>query len=201
MMYRDSCEVDHKIRSGLRLVVMISDGKMSFWSRSTCISFFHADNSQLFLSQGLSSSSCQGKTALAWNCRSVLRALIGCLLPRTTRNLGVVLDCQHHRSCRFALYNICRIRPFLTREATQLLVVISHLNYCNSLLAGLPVFAIKPLKHIQNPIARLVFNPPKFSHVTPLFCDLHWLPLVACIRFKKMVLAYIAPPPPTHTPP
>ncbi|KAK0146308.1 hypothetical protein N1851_014391 [Merluccius polli] len=45
------------------------------------------------------------------------------------------------RSCRFALYNIGRIRPFLTREAAQLLVqtlVISRLNYCNSLLAGLP---------------------------------------------------------------
>ena len=54
------------------------------------------------------------------------------------RNLGVVLDNQLSctanitavaRSCRFALYNIRRIRPFLTREAAQLLVqslVISH---------------------------------------------------------------------------
>ena len=79
----------------------------------------------------------------------------------TARNLGVVLDNQLcctanitavARSCRFALYNIRRIRPFLTREAAQLLVqslVISRLDYCNSLLAGLPASAIKPLQRIQ----------------------------------------------------
>ena len=55
------------------------------------------------------------------------------------------------------------IRPFLTREAAQLLVqalVISHLDSCNSLQAGLPACAIKPLQHIQNAAARLVFNQP-----------------------------------------
>ena len=50
------------------------------------------------------------------------------------------------QSCRFALYNICRIRSFLTKDATQLLVqvpVISSLVYCNSLLADLPASATK----------------------------------------------------------
>ncbi|KAK0145318.1 hypothetical protein N1851_015793 [Merluccius polli] len=102
--------------------------------------------------------------------------------PSTTaRNLGMVLDNQLcctaditavARSCRFDLYNIHRIRPFLTREAAQLLVqalVVSHLEYCNSLLAGLPL-----------------------SHVTPLFRDLHWLPVAAHIRFKTMLMAYKA---------
>ncbi len=36
-MNKDLCEFDHSIRSGLRLVVIISGGKQSFWSRSTCI--------------------------------------------------------------------------------------------------------------------------------------------------------------------
>ena len=74
----------------------------------------------------------------------------------TARNLGVILDDQLRctanitaviKSCRFALYNIRWIRPFLTREAAQLLVqtlFISRLDYCNSLLAGLPASAIKP---------------------------------------------------------
>ena len=43
------------------------------------------------------------------------------------------------------------------------------------------------MQHIQNAAARLLFNLPKFSHVTPLFWHLHWLPVGACIRFKKMV--------------
>uniref|UniRef100_A0A3B1J3V1 Reverse transcriptase domain-containing protein n=1 Tax=Astyanax mexicanus TaxID=7994 RepID=A0A3B1J3V1_ASTMX len=105
------------------------------------------------------------------------------------RGLGVVMDDQlsfsSHianltRSCRFLLYNIRRIRPFLSQDATQVLVqslVISRLDYCNSLLAGLPLRATKPLQLIQNAAARLVFNLPKFSHVTPLLRSLHWLPV------------------------
>ena len=83
----------------------------------------------------------------------------------TASNLGVVLDNQLcctanitavARSCRFALYNIRRIQPFLTREAAQLLV--QSLDYCKSLLAGLPASAIKPLQRIQNAAARLVLD-------------------------------------------
>ncbi|KAK6312625.1 hypothetical protein J4Q44_G00182890 [Coregonus suidteri] len=89
--------------------------------------------------------------------------------------------------------NIRRVRPCLTQEAAQVLIqalVISRLDYCNSLLAGLPACAIKPLQLIQNAAARLVFNLPKFSHVTPLLRTLHWLPVEARICYKTMVLAY-----------
>ncbi|KAK3527056.1 hypothetical protein QTP86_008661 [Hemibagrus guttatus] len=83
----------------------------------------------------------------------------------TARNLGVTMDNQlsfsSHvtnvtRSCQFLLYNIRRIRPFLSTQATQVLVqslVISRLDYCNSLLAGLPLNAIRPLQMIQNAAA------------------------------------------------
>ncbi len=72
------------------------------------------------------------------------------------RNLGVIFDDQltfkEHiaktaRSCRFTLHNIRKTRPFLTEHAAQLLVqglVISRLDYCNALLAGLPSNTIKP---------------------------------------------------------
>ncbi len=120
----------------------------------------------------------------------------------SVRNLGVIFDDQltfkEHiaktaRSCRFALYNIRKIRPFLTEHAAQLLVqalVISRLDYCNALLAGLPSNTIKPLQMIQNAAARLVFKEPKRAHVTPLFVSLHWLPVAARIQFKTLMLAY-----------
>ncbi|KAK3508631.1 hypothetical protein QTP70_000917 [Hemibagrus guttatus] len=120
----------------------------------------------------------------------------------TAHNLGVTMDNQlsfsSHvtnvtRSCRFLLYNIRRIRPFLSTQATQVLVqslVISRLDYCSSLLAGLPLNAIRPLQMIQNAATRLVFNLPKFSHTTPLLRSLHWLPVAARIRFKTLMLAY-----------
>ncbi len=97
------------------------------------------------------------------------------------------------RSCRFALYNIRKIRPFLSEQAAQLLVqalVLSRLDYCNALLAGLPACTIKPLQLIQNAAARVVFNEPKKAHVTPLFIRLHWLPIAARIKFKVLMFAY-----------
>ncbi|KAK3553556.1 hypothetical protein QTP70_004574 [Hemibagrus guttatus] len=122
----------------------------------------------------------------------------------SARNLGVTMDNQLSFSshvtnvtcsCRFLLYNIRMIWPFLSTQASQVLVqslVISRLDYCNSLLAGLPLNAIRPLQMIQNAAAPLVFNLPKFSHTTPLLRSLHWLPVAACIRFKTLMLAYKA---------
>ncbi len=98
------------------------------------------------------------------------------------------------RSCRFVLYNIKKIRPFLWEHATQLLVqalVLSRLDYCDALLAGLPASSIKPLQLTQNTAARLIFNEPKRTHVTHLFISLHWLPIAAqCIKFKALMFAY-----------
>ncbi|XP_071370358.1 uncharacterized protein [Centroberyx affinis] len=127
------------------------------------------------------------------------------VLPsQTAKNLGVILDNQLScpaylaattRSCRFSLCRfslICKIRPFLTREAAQLLVqalVISRLDYCNVVFARL---SIRPSQRIQNAAAHLVFNQPKFSHITPLFHSLLWLPISARIKFKTLVLAYKA---------
>ncbi len=83
----------------------------------------------------------------------------------SVRNLVVMFDDQltfkDHivktaRSCRFALHNIRKIRPFLTQHAAQLLIqalVFSRLDYCNALLAGLPSNTIKPLQMIQNAAA------------------------------------------------
>uniref|UniRef100_A0A673MKR4 AP-4 complex subunit beta-1-like n=1 Tax=Sinocyclocheilus rhinocerous TaxID=307959 RepID=A0A673MKR4_9TELE len=84
---------------------------------------------------------------------------------------------------------IKKIRPFVSEQASQLLVqtlVLSRLDYCNALLAGLPASSIKPLQLIQNAAAILIFNKPKRMHVTPLFIDLHCLPIAARIKFKEM---------------
>ena len=73
---------------------------------------------------------------------------------QTARNLGVTLDRQLSltakitattRYCRFMMYTIRRIRPLLNQTAVQVQIqalVISRLDYCYSLLAGLPASAI-----------------------------------------------------------
>jgi len=78
---------------------------------------------------------------------------------------------------------------FIPGERLIQALVITRLDDCNSLLAGL---SNKPLQRIQNTAACLVFNLPTFSHVTPLFRDLHWLPVIAHIRFKTLVLTFMS---------
>ena len=68
----------------------------------------------------------------------------------SSRNLGVMFDSgltmkqQVDRICQTTYFEIRRIgsiRPFLTTEATKILVtslVLSRLDYCNSMLAGIP---------------------------------------------------------------
>ncbi len=51
--------------------------------------------------------------------------------------------------------------PLVTEHAAQLLVqalVISRLDYCNALLAGLPSNTIKPLQMIQNASSRAAWS-------------------------------------------
>ncbi len=42
----------------------------------------------------------------------------------------------------------------------------------------------------QNVAARLIFNEPKKTHVTPLFINLHRLPVAARIKFNALMFAY-----------
>ena len=115
------------------------------------------------------------------------------LLEYKSAVLNSALQILHVLSCKKWVYQVILLQSCLKKNAVQLLaqaLVISHLDYCNPLLAGLPASVTKPLQCIQNPTAHLVFSLPLFSHVTPLLCDFRWLPVAARIQFKTMVLAF-----------
>ena len=95
----------------------------------------------------------------------------------------------------FQLHNIRRIRKYLTQEAAATLVhsfVTCRIDYCNSLLSGLPDYQLAKLQRVQNSAARLVYRESKFCHITPLLKKLHWLPIMYRIRFKIALLTYKA---------
>ena len=73
-------------------------------------------------------------------------------------------------------------------------LVLSHIDFCNSLYYGLSIVALHPLQIILNSAARLVVKLPRFSHdrITPICIQLHFLPVRARIEFKICLLVFKA---------
>ena len=91
------------------------------------------------------------------------------------------------------LYKIRQIRTFLNINTTKTLVhafVSSHLDYCNTLLFGLPKYQLDRLQKVQNAAARVILQLSKFGHITPSFVDLHWLPIKFRVQFKLLLIVY-----------
>ena len=62
--------------------------------------------------------------------------------------------------------------------------VISRLDYCNSILAGLPKGLLGQLQHVQNTAARLILGLQPRDHIKPALFELHWLPVHLRIDYK-----------------
>ena len=91
------------------------------------------------------------------------------------------------------LRRIRSVRRSLTRDALITLIralVISKVDYCNSVLAGISGMLISRLQSVLNAAARLIFAARKSDRITPLLEELHWLKVPERIRFRLCVLAY-----------
>ena len=69
-------------------------------------------------------------------------------------------------------------------------LVISRLDYCNSLYFGLPKIQILKLQCVQNRAAKIIFRLPKSDHISLVLAELHWLPIETRIQFKMLLLVY-----------
>ena len=93
----------------------------------------------------------------------------------------------------YHLHNIRRIQKFLSQEATCMIIhasITSQIDYCNSLMNGLPENLIKKLECVPNTAVRLVFNLSKYDRITPAFVTLHWLPVKYWIEFKTLMIVF-----------
>ena len=100
------------------------------------------------------------------------------------------------KKCRTAIINLQQIkliRPFLNPEACTTLMlglVISHLDYCNSILVGLPDVSINRMQRVQNLAAKVVLGKSKMDSASKCLSALHWLPIHSRINHKILTLVH-----------
>ena len=126
-------------------------------------------------------------------------------ISRIIRYLGVLLDRQlsfkHHitSKCQIAMLNIqhiTNIRHLLTKDAMETLVlgtVMSHLDYCNGILAGLLGVKISRKQWVQNIAAKVVVqNDTSMKDISSqnILAKLHWLLICRRIQYKILTLLH-----------
>jgi len=133
---------------------------------------------------------------LSYDCRAitVCSSVIQC--TNVVRDLNVLLDSemtmQRHISkitsvCFYHFRRLRQIRNYVSQTVMARLVmslVITRIDYCNSILAGLPACRLVPLQRVQNAAARLVLNLDRRAHISPALQQLHWLPVKIASRSR-----------------
>jgi len=118
-------------------------------------------------------------------------------------DLGVILDSeltmQRHvnkvvSASFFHNRRLKQIRRLLGPEATATLIsafVLSRLDYCNAVFAGLPIVTIAPLQREQNAASRLMLRLAPHDHMTAALCHLRRLPVHYRITYKLCLLMHL----------
>jgi len=72
------------------------------------------------------------------------------------------------------LRGICRSIPRTVFQSLVSCLVLPRLDYCNSILAGIPLHLVQRLQSVMNAATRLVFSSSKCDHIMPHLRQLHW---------------------------
>jgi len=116
--------------------------------------------------------------------------------------LGVALDSELHLSqfikatCKstfLTLRNLCGCRESLTQKTMKLLcnsLILSKIDYCNSLLVNVPKNEIHRLQKAINFAARLVTRRKRNCNITPILEELGWYKMEDRIRYKISCLTF-----------
>jgi len=98
-------------------------------------------------------------------------------------------------SINYVVFGLRQIRRYAGQDVAMQLVsalILSRLDYCNSVLAGLPKSTLVILQRVQNVAARLILELRPRDHTSDALRQLHWLPVDRRIKFKLCVLMHSA---------
>ena len=122
----------------------------------------------------------------------------------TVKNLGIRLDSNLNfknqitalkSSCFHKLRNLAKMKPHLSSQQLETLtqaLVISSLDYCNSLYYGINATLLNQLQSIQNRACRVICGLKKRESTSQHMKNLHWLKVKERIEFKVLLLVYKA---------
>jgi hypothetical protein len=123
--------------------------------------------------------------------------------PSTTAcNLGGIIDThltmeaqvmKTIRAANFHLSRMNKIRRFFDFSSVKCVVnalVLSRLDYCNSLYLNLPSSFFKRLQRVQNAAVRTIFNLQKREHVSIHRQSLRWLEIADRAKLKVACLTF-----------
>ena len=120
------------------------------------------------------------------------------------KSLGVILDSKlgftqfatsQCRSANVNLFNIRKIRKYLSTESTIALVqslVLSRLQYCNSLLINSKLKLFYGLNRVIKSSTRLIFNIKRCDQIsiTTKLGDLNWFLMDNMCKFKILSITH-----------
>jgi len=128
-------------------------------------------------------------------------------ISNSLKSLGVILDTKLTfsnyitstiQTCNHHLRAIKHIRPFITDELSSNLIrclVITRLDYCNSILFNTSQHQLSRLQSVMNRAARVALNVNSPHHYlthssSVNLIKLHWLPIIYRIQFKIACITY-----------
>ena len=116
---------------------------------------------------------------------------LGCLIDRSLslkKQIDSVCGASYHSLRK--LYSIRFYLDFENRNMLARMLVLSRLDYCNSLYSSLPNYLLYKLQKVQNSACRFVFGLKKSTSITPYLHDLHWLPIKSRVIFKVLTIVH-----------
>ena len=99
------------------------------------------------------------------------------------------------RSAHLHLQQIAQLHLYLDTGVLTTLVhalIVSRIDYCNTIYMGLPLRLMRKLQMVQNMAARLLTGMKRFHPISPTLATLHWLLIRFHIDFKVLTITYKA---------
>ena len=109
-------------------------------------------------------------------------------LLKNSSHINKITSSSYSKQC-----DITRIRPSLDSKTAQLIVqslVLTNIDYCNSLLAGSSWYQHDKLQWIQNMSCWIICNITKHDHISSAMKILHWLRIPERIAYKLCLLLF-----------